>query len=505
MKIRRMFALALMLGCAMLFASAYADETAMLDEIGVRYTPSAGEVFVTRGHMDAQALASLGTDSETMLASMAREGLYLVSLMPDGRQFTLGISAKPEGIISGESANMNAAERDAFLAQIARTGGYGSATWQKDGYALFSSSAEAQGDGALTYSDISLSTLYLNNVYTFRMDLIGREAQQADIDLLLSVAARTLRLGAKAAVAGTDAETAQVQMLALPSTAVESQPATLTYVSQDCALTLDPIANTIGITHFTLSGATVPSGYLRYSVNGKNSSRIKADETGAFSFTVPNLTDDTNAIELTAFKGEQKTVVDFSVTVDWQTTPLAMETTGVVTEDSTSLRGLTLPGSTVQLTQGHGSGTIAVGADGTFSVKLLTSQVGANDFTLQVQSPGFHRNDYTFSVTRAESGVDAIARLQKKARPVEYAKLVAKPAAFKGKVVQLSGQIAALSYVDGSPRFVLTTESGDSYTVLCADLLTITQGASINLLGTLSGTASEVDGYPVVALEAILS
>lgn len=504
MKIRRMFALALVLGCATLFASANADETTALDEIGVRYTPSAGEVFVTRNHMDAQALTSLGTDSAMMLAAMEREGLYLVSLMPDGRQYSLGISAKPEGITSGEYLQMTADEKDAFIAQLARKGGYGSATWQKNGYALFSSSVEAQGDGSLTYSDISLSTLYLNSVYTFRMDLIGREAQQADRDLLLSAAERTLLLGAKAETAGTDTEAAQT--LTLPSTAVESQPAKLTYIRQDCALTLDPIADTIGVTRFTLTGTTVPGGYLRYSVNGKNSSRIKADETGAFSFTVPNLTGDVaNAIELTAFKGEQKTIVDFTVSVDWQTTPLAMEATGIVTSDSVSLKGLTLPGSIVTLTQGRGSGIIAVGEDGTFDVTLHPNQVGANDFTLQVLSAGYHRNDYAFTITRAESDADTIARLQKKVHTVEYTKLIGRPSAYKDKVITLSGQVTTLSNVDGSPRFVLTTENGDHYTVLCADLLTITQGASITLLGTLSGSVSEVDGYPLVALEAILS
>lgn len=506
MKIRRVFALALALGCAVLFATAHADGTVMLDEIGVRYTPVSGEVFVTRDHMDAQALISLGTDSETMLGSMVRDGLYLVSLMSDGRQFSLGIAAKPEGISSGEYADMTTVEKDAFLAQLARKGGYGNAIWEKGGYALFSSTAEAQADGSLTYADISLATLYLNNVYTFRMDVIGREAQQADIDLLLSAAGRTLRLGAKAQNAGTDAEAPQEQTLTLPSTTVESQPVTLTYVSQDCALTLDPIADTIGITRFTLSGTTVPGGYLRYSLNNKNSSRVKADEQGAFNFTVPNLAGgEANAIELTAFKGELKTVVDFTVMVDWQLSPLATETTGVVTADNVTLRGLTLPGSTVQLTQGRGSDSISVGADGTFSVTLLTSRVGANDFTLQVQSPGYHRNDYAFTITRAESDADAIARLQKKVRTVEYAKLISKPTAYEGKVVQLSGQVAAMDYVNGSPCFVLTAESGDSYTVLCTDLLTIMQGASLNLLGTLSGTVSEEDGYPTVALEAILS
>jgi len=499
-----MLAFALLLAVTVLAGVAVAADTVNLDEIGMRYTPSQNELFVTRNQMDAQALASLGTDSQTMLSSMVRDGLYLVSLLPDGRQFSLGISAKPEGVASGEYADMTAAEKEAFLTQIARKGGYGNAVWEKDGYALFSSTAEAQGNDTLSYADLSLATLYLNNVYTFRMDLIGRQAQQADIDQLLAAAGRTLRLGAQVKAADSTTDAVAETPLTLPATDVESQPAKLTYAVQDCALTLDPIPDTLGVTRLALSGVTVPNGYLRYSVNGKNSSRIKADGQGAFNFVVPTLAGGTsNAIELTAFKGEQKTVVSFSVTVDWQLSPVALNVPGTVTQDGVTVSGLTLPGSTVKLTQGRGNSSAAVGEDGAFSLTLVTTRAGANDFTLQVQAPGYHRNDYAFSITRAESGADAIARLQKKARVFDYSKLTARTAAYANKVVQLSGQVSSMSYADGVPRFVLTTDAGENYAVLCADLLHISQGAALNVLGTLNGTLS--DGYPVLTLEALLS
>ena len=197
MKIRRLLTLALLMGCAMMFSAARADGTVVLDEIGLRYTPAEGEVYITRDHMDAQALASLGTDSESMLATMIREGQYLISLQPDGRQYTLAVSAKPDTLTCKDYGELTAADKDTFLTLLAREGGYGNATWGKDGYAVFTSTAEAQGDGSLRYADLSLSTLYLNSIYTFRMDLIGREATQADIDLLAGAERRTLRLGAK--------------------------------------------------------------------------------------------------------------------------------------------------------------------------------------------------------------------------------------------------------------------------------------------------------------------
>ena len=221
---------------------------------------------------------------------------------------------------------------------------------------------------------------------------------------------------------------------------------------------------------------------------------------------MPNLTgNDANAIELTAFKGDVKTVVDFTVTVDWQSTPLVLDTTAAVTEDRVTLNGLALPGTAIKLTQGRGSGRVKVQEDGSFSVTLLLDTVGANDFTLQAQAQGYRRNDYRFSITRSLSKEAAIATLQQKVRDVVYTKLVNKPSAYTDAVVELSGQVSALDYAGGAPRFVLTTQSGDCYTVLCADLLGITDGQTLTLLGTLTGSLADGNQYPEATLAALLS
>ena len=503
MKIRRLLMLALLLLGLAAWPSAIADAAVSLDVIGVRYTPVQGERYVTRDAMAPDALAAFGADGSVLLDAMTRDGIFLISLQPDGRQYTLGVSAMPDGLACQNAAGMSAADKDAFLAQLARQGGYGQAQWETDGYALFSSKAEAQADAALTYSDLSLSTLYLGQVYTFRMDLIGREATQADVDLLLNAAQRTLRLGAS--TRASDDTAATPQALALPDTTVDSEPAALTYDQQTCPLTLDPIPATVGVTRLTLSGTTVPSGYLRYTLNGRSSSRIKADETGAFSFSVPSLTGNAdNAITLTAFQDDLKTVVRFTVAVQWQTAPLALETVDTVAAQSVTLRGLALAGSTVRLTQGRGSERIAVADDGQFSVQLMLGRAGANAFTLQVQADGFRRNDYSFSINRAVSQADQLAELQRKARAVEYQRVLSRTSAYEGKVVQLSGIASALSYGDGEPRFTLTTDAAEAYAVRCADLLGVQEGEPITLLGTLTGALTEDSGYPVLTLAALL-
>lgn len=502
MKYRRWTVLLLAILCVFLWPQALADDTIPLDAIGMRYTPTADETCLTRDQMDAQALASLGTDQSTLLDAMTRDGLYLISLLPDGRQFSLGVSSKPATLACSDQSDMTMAEKDTFLQQLARQGNYGTALWQDNGYALFASTAEAQGSGALTYSNLSLSTLYLDRVYTFRMDIIGREADQTDTDLLLSAAERTLRLGAASATdeGGTDA-----QLLTLPDMSVAFQPAVLTYASQDCDLTLDPIPDTLGVTQFVISGVTVPNGNLRYSVNGKTSSRVKADDTGSFRITVPSLEGNAvNQMQFTAYKGDLKTVVSFSITVNWQDSPFVLEATDAVQGNSVTLNGLTLPGSTVSLTKGRGSSHIVVDDSGAFSLSLLLSQLGENSFTLQVQSTGYRRNTSTFTVTRAESQEDLLARLAKAVRTVSYEKLLAKPSAYEGDVVLLNGEAGQLDYHAGTPRFVLTTAQGESYTVLAVNLLTVSQGEPVQLYGTLTGAADEVSGFPTLTLEAIV-
>ncbi len=164
MKYRR-FVVTLALLCSLLLAAAQAEGTIRLDGIGLRYTPAQGEVCLTRDGMAAEGLAALGTDAETLLTVMERDGLYLIGILPDGRQVSLEIADKPDGVACGDYAGMTVEERSRFLTVLAREGSYGGAFWQADGYALFSSGVETQGSGALTYADLSLSTLYLNRVY----------------------------------------------------------------------------------------------------------------------------------------------------------------------------------------------------------------------------------------------------------------------------------------------------------------------------------------------------
>lgn len=504
MKRRRWFARALALLCALALSAACAEGTVALDDIGLRYTPAEDERCLTRTAMPTEVLATLGADAASLAAAMEGDGLYLVSLLPDGRQFTLAVSPKPAGIAADNAWHMTAEEKALFLTAMARAGDFGAASWQENGYALFSASAQAEAGARLSYAGLSLATLYLGRVYAFHMDIIGRAPAQADIDLLTAAAGRTLLLGAHTRAEAED-PAATPQPLMLPDLQVKAGTATVTSVLNDLPLTLDPVPDTVGITQVTLSGTTVPYGYLRYAVGDTTSSRIKADETGAFRFTVQGLTGNAaNLIELTAFKGDVKTVVRIGVTVDWQQVPFTLETAAHTDAKTLTLRGLTLPNASVKLLSGRGTGSIVVAEDGTFAVTLTLGRIGQNAFTLQAQAAGYHRTDYSFSVTRTQSADEALAALHKAARKTDYAKLTAKPALYARRVVSLTGVASQLRFADGQASFVLTSDAGARYAVRCDDLLAVTDGANVSLLGTLTGETSSAEGLPTLTLEAFV-
>ena len=500
MKLRRWIATALSLLCLAAFGTAIAGETVLLDDIGVRYAPAEGETVLTRADMPEQALTALGLNAQTVSAAMERDQVYLIGIQPDGSQVSLRVSPKPNEIQANNACQMSASEKDAFLTLLAREGGYGSATWQTDGYALFASSVQTLAEGEPHYTDVSLATLYLGQVYAFHREIIGREPTQADTDLLTAAANRMLRLGASTQPADATTLTAP---LTLPEIVLPTAEAQIQYTAQALPLTLDPVAATLGTTQCTLSGKTAPDGSLRYTVGGKSSSRIKAEADGSFRFTVQGLTGDAeNVVTLTAFQGDQKTVATFTVTVDWQDTPLAVEQVSSVAEKTVTLQGLTLPGATVQLSRGKSAGRITVDENGAFSVTLRLNRIGENAFTLQALADGYHRTDFAFTVNREMTAEEAAQSLQKKARTVNYQKLSAKPSAYQGQTVSLRGTADALAYRNGVTSFVLTSEAGEHYEVLPGNLLAVRQGAQVALMGALTGELSAESGYPSLTLLA---
>lgn len=498
-----------------LCGAALAENPISLNEIGIRYYAMEGELCLTRDQLPEDALQLLGVDARTMLGSMERDNLFLVCLSPDGRQVSLRRSDKPAIITKQNSFQLEELEKEQFLALLARLGHYRSAVWQDSapGFALFSTfdtAANSEPDDESTLSHtVALSTLYLDKVYSFQTDIIGRTPTKADADLLLSTAKRTLLLGAAENIP-TLSEPAP---LTLPATVpLTDEAAAFAEEISSIPLSLSPVPSVIPTTNLTLSGKTAPDTYVRYSVNGVASSRFKANADGTFSVTMPKLTPDgTNTIEVTAFDQTHVSTIRFEVAVHWQTTPLALsQTSGEVEGESFTLYGLTLPGAKVELIRRSETVTIPVQSDGSFSVSVFTKKLGDNAFTIRSTSLGYRRADVEVMVTRKASLDEELAALRRRVKSVSYDKLVQKPATYKGRVVEWSGVVTSLENENQQPCFLLELAPNQSVLCLCADLLHIELGQKVTLLGILLGstmplnTRLENETYPALELITVV-
>ncbi len=494
----------------LLQAPALADAAVPLDEIGVRYFPLENEQTLTRMEATPEALARLGVDAETALQAMERDDLYLICLSPEGRQVSLRVTHKPEGLASQSVFQMDAMEKEQFLTLVARSGRYLTASFQDGlpGFALFSTQGEDDKNEAL-YT-LSLSTLYLGRVYSFQTDVIGRAPTPGDTAFLTDVVSRALLLGAASQPEAGEAEEAALSLPAQP--ALTDQMAAFQVDRNDLDLRLEPVPSVVGSTALVLRGTTAPKAYVRYVVGGQASSRFLSEADGSFSVTVPNLEPDAdNAIEVTSFlKSGETSTVRFSVRVQWQPSPLVLSKTGGAVEgDRLPLRGLTLPGAKVQLLRKTDAVAVPVAKDGSFSLDVLLKKAGENTFTLRSVAPGYRRTDVTVTVTRVLNTAAELKSLQKSVKPVSYDKLKSKPDAYEGRTVLYQGKVTALSYDHGQPAFLLTTEEGQSLVCLCGDLLGVQLGQDMTLIGTLTGELKAIGtrwatgSYPALELTAV--
>lgn len=499
----------------MLCGAAFAENPISLNEIGIRYYAVEGELCLTRDQLPEDALRLLGVDAKTMLGSMERDNLFLICLSPDGRQVSLRGSDKPAEITKQNSFQLEELEKEQFLTLLARLGHYRSAIWQDSapGFALFSTlstaiNPEPDEESILSHT-VALSTLYLDKVYSFQTDIIGRTPTEADVDLLLSTAKRTLLLGAEEKTPALSEPAPLTLPVPVPLT---DETVTFTEEIGSIPLSLSPVPSVIPATNLTLSGKTAPNTYVRYSVNGAASSRFKAKADGTFTVTMPKLKPDgTNAIEVTAFDQTHVSTIRFEVAVHWQATPLALSQTGGEVEgESFTLYGLTLPGAKVELIRRLDTVTIPVQSDGSFLCNISTKKLGDNAFTIRSTSLGYRRTDVEVVVTRKANWNDELAALRHKVKSVDYDKLVQKPATYKDRVVEWSGVVTSLENENHQPRFLLELAPNQSVLCLCTDLLHIELGQKVTLLGTLLGSVMPVNTrleneiYPALELITVV-
>ncbi len=491
--------------------AAVAESSIALEDIGMRYFLLENESCITRDQFQKEALDRLGVDEATALAAMERDDLFLICITPEGRQVSLRCQAKPSGMEKSNLFELDGLEKEQFLTLLARSGHYLSASWQSavPGFALFSTADENSADANSPFHTISISTLYLDRIYSFQTAIIGRVPTEADLEPLFSVANRALFLGAAKAVETPLAE-APLSLSGLESSSTGN--ASFAETIGAIPLSLSPIPATLPTNMLTLSGATSASAFLRYSVNGRTSSRFKPEKDGSFSVSVPNLdTSAPNEVEVTAFDSASASTIRFSVAVDWQDTPLALsQTTGETAEESLTLRGLTLPNTKVQLVRRSGTATVPVAEDGSFTCQIPLKKVGVHTVSVTAQAAGYRRREVQVTLQRTGDPKSDTAALRRKVKSVNYEKLTQSPSAYEGKTVEYQGVVKALANEGGAPLFLLENAQGQGMLCLCENLLGVELGQTLSLIGALTGQSQSLQTrwasgtYPTLKLLAVL-
>lgn len=489
--------------------AAYAQDVVELDAFGLRYYPAEDEYCITRDSFPKEALAMLGADEATVKAAMENDDLYLIVLTSQGKQVSFRIAEKPTAITVQNSFGLDADLKEQLLTLLARADNQLSASWvdSMPGFALLTKQ-QSQQETLPVFHTLTLCALYLNQVYAFQTDVVGRSLTEEDNHLLLSIAKRAVLLGASSQpTLEGDAVQGPLTLPVLPP--LTEEQAAFTYKTGAIPLEIGPLPAVVGSTSLPIQGTTGPGVSLKYAINGVTSSRIKADDAGAFSVTMMNLDPEKpNEVTITAYSGEEISTASCILTVNWQHTPMTLsQTSGSTTEDIFPLEGITLPGSKVQLIRRTSTTPVQVQEDGNFSLQVALKKEGDNTFTIRSLATGYKRSDLEVTITRvgnAESGNN------KAAKPIDYAKLAKKPSQYEGKSVQYQGQVTALASINGQPMFLLTVAEGQSLVCVCKDLLAIQLGQELTLAGTLSGILQSFESpwasgtYPSLSLTAMI-
>ena len=500
--------------------SAFAQPSQIaLNAQGIRYYPANGELCITQESLPPEALSLLLSDENTVLSSMKHSGLFLIVFTAQGRQVSLKISPKPTQISAQSMSTLGDGEKTLLLDLLMRDGGFTSAEWMDSSeYAVLSTFSGSAEKNAVGLHTLALSTLYLGRIYSFQTDIVNQAPSQSELNLLLSTAKQTLFLGASGTTASSVEASSSVPSAdsVEPPFALTDLPVNVSFENDIYPLTIQPIPHIIGSTVLPLSGTTTPGIFVRSIVNGIGSSRIRADQDGHFSFTMKDLAADAeNKIEIIAFEtqGPNTSTARFTVTVNWQATPLVIsQTTGSVEGDTLFLTGQTLPGSRVQLDRGQNRiSNVSVAADGSFSCKVPMRKSGETKFAVLSTASGYRRTTAEGTVTRQPATSTVLSSLQNSIQDIPYETLLHNPGDFSGVSMQYEGTVTALANVSGRPCFLLTTSAEQSFAVFCADLLSMELGQSVHVLGTFSGFSFSLDtpwatgSFPAMELKAIVS
>lgn len=477
------------------FQCAASAEALPLTSIGISYEAAEGESCVTRDDVAEKAPTVLGLGADVALASMRGENCYLMSLA-DGRLIRLCVIDAPPDIASRDISELGEIDRIDFLAYLKRHYAAREARWLPDmpDYAM----TESVSEGHMSLGSLAISTLYMGNIYSFKLDAVGRELTDGDKAALISAATRSVRLGdASGTLPGMEHHLYVEDVYAL-----SGKSATVAADNTDVRLSLNDVPELTGATQILLSGEADPAAKLRVKVNGEQSEAFAPDENGAYSYLARRLESGAeNKIEITASVGDLSSTLSLGISVAKRQTPLAAApVAGYSCEDSVTIEGLSVPDALVYVKRGGSVMEIPVGEDGHFSFVLNTKKADTSyGFTVVAERAGCKPTEVSGKIRR----IDLQA-----SQSIDNQALADDPARYEGVVISRVGVIEALLYESGTPKCLVTFDDGGGAILRCPGLYGLNKGREISFIGTACGVNGAVGGdaraYPEIELKALL-
>ncbi len=475
---------------------------------GVRfYLPTDWQVL-TPENLDSKqhVIQKMGTTPQALAASFSSSGTILAAFPEQSGQIQVQRHEKPAEIEGNDIYAMTTEQKDNFLLQFARSGGYAHGAWSPElpEFAIFRGSTTVQ---TMSVQTIAYATVRYNKLYTITVEIIGREPTAQDEAVLFQTASSLLFLGAQWTPQPSLTPAPMATLAPIPSRT--PAPAQVRVQRDETQLTLDDAPSVVETSSFTVSGSTEPNTSMRYYVNDTGYERFTSDDQGRFTFTVSRLPKDgKNIIDVYAIGEKGYGVVSF--TVVFNQTKAAMAVTQFeqgVAGSSAIVTGSVKPGASVQVLYRSKIYDADVAEDGTFSSMVDLPRIGENIYTVRATMPGYLRNDQKLTIIRLPSEADEQEAFQKKVKKVAYEKLAADPDKYKNAPVQYQGKILALSGNNGQPMAVIAADGGQNpVAVLCTDLHGLELDQEVIMLCTLTGSKREVSlaGGIVTVPEAVL-
>ena len=454
-----------------------------------------------------ETLASLGIASADIGSMMTQNDYALVTVGQDGSQWTLRFMDAPDGFAGQDYWTLSGEERAALLDTLAASEN-AEVLWDwhaATGLALLSQQTATQsaaGIPAMQMTTLTAVTLHQGRLVLISREVIGREVSDRDMeDIMDGIGRRLVFLQAS----GVADEAAAPLTLGTEN----AEMAEVTVESGDLALVLDPIAKNLASTTLILSGTTEKSAAMRYSVNGKSSSRFYSKDDGSFRVTAPTLQNGMdNEIVLTVMgdgKNAPQGVVSLTVHVERDQPPVAIGLKQyATTEESISFSGLTVPGAKVTLGKKTKGSTITANkAAGTFDITMKLPNMGENTVTLALSAAGYSNGTYPVTVLRLPADSAELQSLIATTESLPAAQLSGSDSV--GRLTSLRGTVSDLCSAYGTGYFMLRDEAGSEYAIETSDLTDIHMDSSFSLLALATGQTSNVlgDTVPLLRLLAV--